>query len=104
KKPAKPSLKGPLAAQLFLSSGAGFSLTEQGTTKRLSVYLVKSPDDVPPIARLGPDVLGEDFTLEVLQKALATGSQLKSALSDQRRISGIGNAYSDEILHVAKLS
>jgi formamidopyrimidine-DNA glycosylase len=104
KKPQKPSLKGPLAAQLFLENGAGFSLTEQGTQKRLSLYLVKTPQDVAPIARLGPDVLGDEFTVQALAKALSTGSSVKSALSDQRRISGIGNAYSDEILHVAKLS
>jgi len=103
-KPKKPSLRGPLAAQLFLHSGAGFSLTEQGTQKRLSIYLVRNPDDVAPIARLGPDVLGEEFTLEVLTEALNSASPLKSALSDQRRIGGIGNAYSDEILHAAKLS
>jgi formamidopyrimidine-DNA glycosylase len=104
KKPQKPSLRGPLAAQLFLRSGAGFSLTEQGTQKRLSIYVVRNPDDIAPIARLGPDVLGEEFTLEVLTKALGSASPIKSALSDQRRISGIGNAYSDEILHAAKLS
>jgi formamidopyrimidine-DNA glycosylase len=104
RKPGKPSLKGPLAAQLFLRGGAGFSLTEQGTQKRLSLYLVRDPDDIAPIAKLGPDVLGEEFTLEVLTQALDTASPVKSALSDQRRISGIGNAYSDEILHAAKLS
>ena len=103
--PQKPSLRGPLAAQLFLRGGAGFSLTEQGTQKRLSIYLVRNPEDVAPIARLGPDVLGEEFTLEVLTKVLNTATPIKSALSDQRRrVSGIGNAYSDEILHVAKLS
>jgi formamidopyrimidine-DNA glycosylase len=104
KRPVKPSLKGPLAAQLFLENGSGFSLTEQGTQKRLSVYLVNSPEDVAPIAKLGPDVLGDDFTVDALKRALGTASSVKVALSDQRRISGIGNAYSDEILHVAKLS
>jgi formamidopyrimidine-DNA glycosylase len=102
--PPKPG-KGPIALRVHLDDGSGFDLTEAGTKKRLAVYVVRDPLDVPGIARLGPDVLAEDFTLEVFRGLLAGNrSQLKGILRNQSVIAGIGNAYSDEILHVAKMS
>jgi formamidopyrimidine-DNA glycosylase len=102
--PPKPG-RGPIAARLHLDDGSGFDLTEQGTQKRLAVYLVRAVTDVPGIARLGPDALDPQLTAERLGELLvAHGGQLKGALTDQTMIAGIGNAYSDEILHVAKLS
>jgi formamidopyrimidine-DNA glycosylase len=102
--PPKPG-KGPIALRVHLDTGAGFDLTEAGTQKRLAVYVVRDPLDVPGIARLGPDPLADDFTVEVFAKLLAGNrSQLKGVLRDQTVIAGIGNAYSDEILHVAKMS
>ncbi|MFF9909518.1 Fpg/Nei family DNA glycosylase [Streptomyces sp. NPDC013457] len=97
--------KGPLALRTALTGGDGFDLTEAGTTKRLAVHLVRDPQDVPGVARLGPDPLAGDFDLAAFT-ALLTGErrQLKGALRDQSLIAGIGNAYSDEILHVAKMS
>ncbi|MEU6944461.1 DNA-formamidopyrimidine glycosylase family protein [Streptomyces sp. NPDC046316] len=97
--------KGPLALRTALTGGDGFDLTEDGTTKRLAVHLVRDPQDVPGVARLGPDPLAEEFDLAAFS-ALLTGErrQLKGALRDQSLIAGIGNAYSDEILHVAKMS
>jgi formamidopyrimidine-DNA glycosylase len=83
--PPKPG-RGPLAVRVHLDDGEGFDLTEAGTRKSLSVYLVRSPSEVPGIARLGPDAL------EVDRETFA------------KLISGIGNAYSDEILHAARLS
>jgi formamidopyrimidine-DNA glycosylase len=102
--PPKPG-KGPIALRVHLDDGSGFDLTEAGTKKRLAVYVVRDPLDVPGIARLGPDVLAEDFTLEVFRGLLAGNrSQLKGILRTPSVIAGIGNAYSDEILHVAKMS
>jgi formamidopyrimidine-DNA glycosylase len=102
--PPKPG-KGPIALRVHLDNGSGFDLTEAGTKKRLAVYVVRDPLDVPGIARLGPDVLAEDFTLDRFTALLAGNrSQLKGVLRDQSVIAGIGNAYSDEILHVAKMS
>jgi formamidopyrimidine-DNA glycosylase len=102
--PPKPG-KGPIALRVHLDDGSGFDLTEAGTKKRLAVYVVRDPLEVPGIARLGPDVLSEDFTLEVFRRLLAGNrSQLKGVLRDQSVIAGIGNAYSDEILHVARMS
>jgi formamidopyrimidine-DNA glycosylase len=98
--------RGPLAFRLVFDDGSGFDLTEAGTQKRLAIYLVGALDEVPGIVTLGPDPLGDDFTPEVLDGILAAagGSRLKGVLRDQHVLAGIGNAYSDEILHAAKLS
>ncbi|GLW09808.1 formamidopyrimidine-DNA glycosylase [Microtetraspora sp. NBRC 13810] len=108
-KPVRPG-KGPLAVRVRLAADEdgrepGFELTEAGTQKRLAVYIVKNPDEVPGIAGLGPDPLAPDFTPESL-KRLVGGSrtQIKGLLRDQKVIAGIGNAYSDEVLHAARMS
>jgi formamidopyrimidine-DNA glycosylase len=102
--PPRPG-KNPLAARVHLDDGSGWDLTEQGTQKRLALYVVRSPYDVPGIARLGPDPLDPAFDVEAL-RALLAGSrqQLKGLLRDQSVLAGVGNAYSDEVLNVAKLS
>ncbi|OBC13614.1 DNA lyase [Mycobacterium sp. 852013-50091_SCH5140682] len=100
--PLKPSGKGPIALRVHLE-GEGFDLTEAGTQKRLAVWVVRDPSDVPQIAALGPDALALDQA--ALGAALAGESgRIKNVITDQKVIAGIGNAYSDEILHVAKLS
>ncbi|HEV2256756.1 MAG TPA: DNA-formamidopyrimidine glycosylase family protein, partial [Streptosporangiaceae bacterium] len=102
--PPKPG-KSPLAFRLRFDDGSGFDLTEQGTKKRLAVYLVRDPAEVPGVATLGPDPLAADFTLDTLSGLLASRrTQIKGVLRDQSIIAGIGNAYSDEVLHVAKMS
>jgi len=95
----------PIALRVALSDGSGFDLTEAGTKKSLAVYVVREPAAVPGIARLGPDPLDPAFTRDAFA-ALLTGrrTQIKGLLRDQAVIAGIGNAYSDEILHVAKMS
>ena len=100
--PPKPG-KGPLALRAHLDDGDGFDLTEQGTRKGLAVYVVRSPSEVPGIARLGPDAMEVDRE-EFAALLAGKSGQLKGALTEQSRISGIGNAYSDEILHAARLS
>lgn len=102
--PPRPG-KGPLALRVVLAGGDGFDLTEAGTTKRLAVHLVRDPADVPGIASLGPDPLDGSFDRAAFARLLAgERRQIKGALRDQRLIAGIGNAYSDEILHAAKMS
>ncbi|GGO90788.1 Fpg/Nei family DNA glycosylase [Wenjunlia tyrosinilytica] len=104
--PPRPG-KGPLALRLRLAEpqGWGFDLTEAGTQKRLAVHVVRDPSRVPGIERLGPDPLGEEFTQEVFTELLGRENRrIKGVLRDQSLIAGIGNAYSDEILHVAKMS
>ena len=104
--PPRPSGKNPLALRVHLDDGSGFDLTEAGTRKKLSVYVVHDPAQVPGIARLGPDPLDDAFTVAALAAVLAEHgrAQLKGVLRDQSIIAGIGNAYSDEILHAAKMS
>ena len=97
--------KGPLAMRARFDDGSGFDVTEAAKEKRLSIHVVNELGEVPGIAKLGPDPLAETFALEDLRTALASaGGQLKSALTDQSAIAGVGNAYSDEILHASKLS
>ncbi len=102
--PPKPG-KGPLALRVHLDDGSGFDLTEAGTQKRLAVYVVRTPYDVPGIARLGPDPLAPGFDVAALA-AILDGSrhQLKGVLRDQSVLAGVGNAYSDEVLHAARMS
>ncbi|WP_405142723.1 Fpg/Nei family DNA glycosylase [Sphaerisporangium sp. NBC_01403] len=108
-KPVRPG-KGPLAARVRFAPGdddrqPGFELTEAGTQKRLAVYVVRDPGEVPGIASLGPDPLAPEFTVDVLKGILGgSRTRIKGLLRDQKVIAGIGNAYSDEVLHVARMS
>jgi DNA-formamidopyrimidine glycosylase len=103
-KPVRPG-KSPLAFRLALDDGSGFDLTEAGTSKRLAVYLVRDPREVPGVATLGPEPMADDFTVATLAGILAERrTQIKGVLRDQHIIAGIGNAYSDEVLHAAKMS
>ncbi|MFL6119753.1 Fpg/Nei family DNA glycosylase [Actinophytocola sp.] len=103
--PPKPG-RGPLALRVHLGppgQGPGFDLTEAGTKKGLAVWIVKDPAEVPGIAALGPDALA--VTRDEFAEVLAGHNErLKNALTTQRILAGVGNAYSDEILHMAKLS
>ena len=101
--PLKPG-KGPIALRVHLGEeGLGFDLTEAGTQKRLAVWLTTDPMTVPQIASLGPDALA--LTVDGLADVLRGNSgRIKTVITDQKVIAGIGNAYSDEILHAAKMS
>ncbi|WP_206447992.1 Fpg/Nei family DNA glycosylase [Agrococcus sp. KRD186] len=115
--------RGPLAARVMLEppgasgqpgdrqpgaelGGDGFDITEQATHKRLAIHVVRHPDQVMSIATLGPEPLDDAFTEERFAAVLAHAgrAQIKGVLRDQRRVAGIGNAYSDEILHAARMS
>ncbi|WP_393074795.1 Fpg/Nei family DNA glycosylase [Streptomyces sp. LN704] len=102
--PPRPG-KGPLALRVALANGEGFDLTEAGTQKRLAVHVVRDPQEISGVARLGPDPLAADFD-EARFARLLEGERrrLKGALRDQSLIAGVGNAYSDEILHAARMS
>ncbi|MCB5165479.1 Fpg/Nei family DNA glycosylase [Streptomyces bambusae] len=102
--PPRPG-KGPLALRVALAGGGGFDLTEAGTQKRLAVYVVHDPAEVPGIARLGPDPLDPGFDRAAFAALLAgERRRIKGVLRDQSVIAGVGNAYSDEVLHAAQLS
>jgi len=103
--PLKPG-KGPIALRVHLGTpgeAPGFDLTEAGTQKRLAVWLVDDPLHVPGIASLGPDALSLS-PAELAGVLKGNSGRLKSVITDQKVVGGIGNAYSDEILHVARLS
>jgi formamidopyrimidine-DNA glycosylase len=97
--------RGPLALRVSLADGRGFDVTEMGTEKRLALWVVHDPAEVEGVAGLGPDPLEASFDRAVLAGLLAgEKGNLKSALARQSLVAGIGNAYSDEILHAARLS
>lgn len=104
--PPKPSSKSTLAVRIELDDGTGLDVTEAGTRKSLAMYVVRDPHDVPGIASLGPDPLEDGFTVDVLGAILQREGrkQVKGVLRHQGTIAGIGNAYSDEILHAARMS
>ena len=102
--PPRPG-KGPIGLRVHLDDGSGFDLTEQGTQKRLAVYVVRDPALVPGVARLGIDPLDPAFTPEVLAGLLAgVRGQVKGVLTDQSVLAGVGNAYSDEVLWEMRMS
>jgi formamidopyrimidine-DNA glycosylase len=97
--------KSSVAFRCRLSDGSGFDLTEAGTRKRVAVYIVRDPAQVPGIARLGPDPMAADFTAADFAGLLqGRRTQVKGLLKDQGFLAGVGNAYSDEVLHAARLS
>lgn len=103
-KPVRPG-KGPLALRVMFADGASIDLTEAGTQKRLAVYVVRDPQLVPGIATLGPEPLDPQFGVAELAAILAANrGQIKQVLRDQKLLAGVGNAYSDDILHAAHIS
>jgi formamidopyrimidine-DNA glycosylase len=103
-KTARPG-KGPLALRVGLDDGSGFDVTEMGTEKRLALWVVNSLDEVEGIATLGIDPLSPEFTVAELARRLGgVSANIKTALTSQSLIAGVGNAYSDEALHAAHLS
>ena len=110
--PIRPG-KSPIALRVRLDDRAphpdgrlpGFDLTEAGTKKRLAVHIVRNPLEVGRIASLGPDPLAPGFDRTAFAALLAgSNKQVKGLLRDQSVLAGVGNAYSDEVLHAAKLS
>jgi formamidopyrimidine-DNA glycosylase len=100
--PLKPG-KGPIALRVHLGGAEGFDLTEAGTQKRLAVWLVADPAEVPGIGKLGPDALA--ISPGQMSELLGRNTgRIKNVITDQSVIAGIGNAYSDEILLTAGLS
>jgi formamidopyrimidine-DNA glycosylase len=100
---AMPKMGGPIALRLKLESGAGFDITEAGTKKSVAAAIVVDPKMVPGVARLGPDALDVSYD-EFTARLKGLTGRLKTTITDQTVLAGIGNAYSDEILHTAKLS
>jgi formamidopyrimidine-DNA glycosylase len=95
----------PVIGRVRLGDGSGFDLTDAGSFRSAGMWIVASPAEVPAVAKLGPDPAADGFTREDFDAAFAgRRKQVKAILQDQGSLAGIGNAYSDEILHAAKIS
>lgn len=91
------------ALALFIFDSGTLVLTEAGTKRRASLHLLAGRDALERMDPGGIDVLSADLAL-FKQRLIAENHTLKRALTDPRLFSGIGNAYSDEVLHHARLS
>ncbi|MFN2537327.1 MAG: Fpg/Nei family DNA glycosylase [Mycobacteriales bacterium] len=104
-KPGRGPKRGPMALRVKFSDGSGFDVTEQATEKRLQVHVVSKPEEVESIATQGPDPLSAALDGAAFAALLAgRKQQIKGVLTDQHVLAGVGNAYSDEALHLANLS
>jgi formamidopyrimidine-DNA glycosylase len=100
----KPAAKN-LSARFRFDDGSELRLVEHGTEKRARLWLADDLDAVRELAEVGPDPTRGELPLERFREALrAESRQLKTFLTDQRALSGVGNGLSDEILYEARLS
>jgi formamidopyrimidine-DNA glycosylase len=102
-KPPGTKPPGKLGLAAFEFPSGVLLLTEAGTKRRASIYLVSGAERLQEFARGGLEVLESDEQ-EFAARLRSESHTLKRALTDPRLFSGIGNAYSDEILHRARLS
>ncbi|MGF6821699.1 formamidopyrimidine-DNA glycosylase [Microbacterium sp. ZKA21] len=94
----------PEVARIVLEGRAVMRLVDTGDFLAVTASVVDAPTDVAGIAALGPDPLATDFSRDDFERALGTRrKQIKALLQEQTSLAGIGNAYSDEILHRARL-
>lgn len=104
-KPAGAKLAGRQNLAAFDFPNGSLILTEAGSKRRASLHLFKGESGLASLDAGGIDVFDSSTDLNAFRAALsAENHTLKRALTDPRLISGIGNAYSDEILHAAQLS
>ncbi|HZB88925.1 MAG TPA: DNA-formamidopyrimidine glycosylase family protein [Terracidiphilus sp.] len=102
-KPANAKIGGKNALAAFDFPGGSLTLTEAGSKRRASLHVVRGEEGLQALDPGGAEIFSSD--LEQFRAALtAENRTLKRALTDPRVISGVGNAYSDEILHAAELS
>ncbi|HEU5219645.1 MAG TPA: DNA-formamidopyrimidine glycosylase family protein [Gemmatimonadales bacterium] len=100
---ARGAKAGPIGLALFEFPEGTLVLTEAGTKRRASLHFIRGPEALRAMDRGGLEVL--DIDLPAFAARLRSESHtLKRALTDPRLFSGIGNAYSDEALHAARLS
>lgn len=95
----------PVIARVRFQDGAELAVTDAGEWLSLGLTVTDDPMRESSIAKLGPDPLSEEFTREAFDAVVGRRrKQLKALLQEQESLAGIGNAYSDEILHVAQLA
>jgi formamidopyrimidine-DNA glycosylase len=101
--PAGGKVPGKIGLAAFDFTNGTLILTEAGSKRRASLWLVRGEQSLEQFERGGLEVLESDLT-EFREQLIRENHTLKRSLTDPRLFSGIGNAYSDEILHKAKLS
>jgi formamidopyrimidine-DNA glycosylase len=102
--PRRPAPK-QLAARFRLDDGTDLRLVEHGTEKRARLWLAEDVDAVRELETVGPDPTRGELPLPAFLSAMrAESRQLKTFLTDQRALSGVGNGLADEILYEARLS
>lgn len=100
-----PAEAPPALAQFALDGGEVLEVTDAGTWVSLGLHVVDDAIAVPAVAKLGPDPADPAFSANDFEVALGgRRKQIKAILQEQESLAGIGNAYSDEILHTAKVS
>jgi formamidopyrimidine-DNA glycosylase len=102
-RPGDAKLPGKLALAGFQFPTGSLVLTEAGSKRRASIHLVRGEEDLAAFGRGGLEVLETDLAA-FGERLTSENHTLKRSLTDPRLFSGIGNAYSDEILHRARLS
>jgi formamidopyrimidine-DNA glycosylase len=100
----RPAGGAAVIARVTFDDGV-LGITDAGEWLSVQLHVVDDALDVPAVAKLGPDAADPTFSREDLVRALGKRrKQLKALLQEQESLAGIGNAYSDEILYVARLS
>lgn len=95
----------PALASLTFDDGSVLEWTDAGGWVSLGLWVVDAAADVPAIAKLGPDPADPAFSrAEFDRSVVGRRKQVKAILQEQESLAGIGNAYSDEILHTARIS
>ncbi len=101
--PAGGKVPGKIGLAAFDFTNGTLILTEAGSKRRASLWLVRGEQSLEQFERGGLEVLESDLA-EFTERLIRENHTLKRSLTDPTLFSGIGNAYSDEILHRAKLS
>ncbi|HEY8852282.1 MAG TPA: DNA-formamidopyrimidine glycosylase family protein [Gemmatimonadaceae bacterium] len=101
--PAGGKVPGKIGLAAFDFTNGTLILTEAGSKRRASLWLVRGEQSLEQFERGGLEVLESDLA-QFTERLIRENHTLKRSLTDPRLFSGIGNAYSDEILHRAKLS
>lgn len=95
----------PALVTVEFDDGSALEFTDAGGWVSLGFWVVDDPIEVPAVAKLGPDPADPTFSRADFDAAvIGRRKQVKAVLQEQESLAGIGNAYSDEILHAAKIS
>jgi formamidopyrimidine-DNA glycosylase len=95
----------PALAAFEFDDGSTLEFTDAGEWLSLGCWVVDDPAEVPAVAKLGPDPAHPRFSRDSFERAVVgRRKQVKAVLQEQESLAGIGNAYSDEILHAANVS